>query len=68
MISCESCIKGEENDLSWYVKKSDEVILRKVEVMGMAYAEEAVRPNEYKSIRKPGEGGRMKGGRKARTL
>lgn len=54
MISCESCIKGEENDLSWYVRNNDE-ILRKVEVMGMAYAEEAARPSEYEDKNKEKE-------------
>ena len=30
LISCESCVRGEENNLSWCVRNSEEALLRKV--------------------------------------
>ena len=30
VISCESCARREENSLSWYVRNSEEALLRKV--------------------------------------
>ena len=30
LISCECCVRGEENNLSWYVRNSEEALLRKV--------------------------------------
>ena len=30
LISCESCVRREENNLSWYVKNSEEALLKKV--------------------------------------
>lgn len=35
LVSCERYIK-EENNLNWYVRDSDEVMLSKLEVVGMA--------------------------------
>lgn len=40
----------EENNLIWYV--SDEIMMRKVEVLGMVNTEAAVRPSEHKRIKK----------------
>ena len=33
LISCESCVKKEENNLNWYIKNSDETMSRKVEAL-----------------------------------
>ena len=47
LISCESCVRGEENSLSWYVRNSEELMLSKVKDKGMVI-EEAISPKEYK--------------------
>ena len=48
LMSCENCVKGEENNLGWYIKNSREILLRKVEEISIVSTEEAVEPNEYK--------------------
>ena len=48
LISCESCVKGEENSLSWCILNSREVLLRKVGETGIVNVAEAIEPNEYK--------------------
>lgn len=40
LVSCESYIR-EENNLNWYVRDCDEVMLSKLEVVGMAIVKEA---------------------------
>ena len=30
LISCEKCVKSEENNLGWYIKNADEVLLEGV--------------------------------------
>ena len=48
MISCESCVRREENNLSWYVRNSEEALLRKVGDSNVVNISEAVDPKEYK--------------------
>ena len=45
LISCESCVRGEENNLSWYVRNSEEALLRKVGDSNVVNISEAVDPN-----------------------
>ena len=50
LTSCESCVRREENNLSWYVKNSEEALLKKVgdySNVVMRNISEAVDPNEY---------------------
>ena len=55
LISCESCVKEEENNLSWYIKNSEEIMLRKVEAMGMVNVKDTVKPSEYKRNKNQGK-------------
>ena len=48
LISGESCVKREENNLSWYVRNSEEALLRKVGDSNVVNISEAVDPKEYK--------------------
>ena len=48
LISCECCVRGEGNSLSWYVLNSREVLLRKVGDSDIVNVPEAIEPNEYK--------------------
>ena len=48
VISCESCVRREENNLSWYVRNSEEALLRKVGDSNVVNISEAVDPKEYK--------------------
>ena len=48
LISCESCVGREENKLSWYVRNSEEALLRKVGDSNVVNISEAVDPKEYK--------------------
>ena len=48
LISCESCVRREENNLSWYVRNSEEVLLKKVGDSNVVIISEAVDPKEYK--------------------
>ena len=48
LISCESCVRREENNLSRYVKNSEEVLLEKVGDSNVVNISEAVGPKEYK--------------------
>ena len=48
LISYESCVRREENNLSWYVRNSEEVLLRKVGDSNVVNISEAVDPKEYK--------------------
>ena len=45
LICCESCVKEEMNNLSWNIKNSEEIMLRKVEAMGIVNVEDTVQPN-----------------------
>ena len=55
LISCESCVKEEENNLSWYIKNSEEIMLKKVEAMGMVNVKDTVKPSEYKRNKNQGK-------------
>ena len=48
LISCESCVRREENSLSWHVRNSEEALLRKVGESNVVDISEAVDPKEYK--------------------
>ena len=48
LISCESCVRREENNLSWYVRNSEEALLRKVGDSNVVNISEAADPKEYK--------------------
>ena len=45
LISCDSCIKSEESRLGWYVKQSNELMLKVVCTKGIIKTEEATRPS-----------------------
>ena len=47
LISCESCVRREENNLSWYVRNSEEVLLKKVGDSNVINFSETVNPREY---------------------
>ncbi len=51
LISCENCVKGEENNLRWYIKNSREIFLRKVGEISIVNTEEALEPNEFKTAK-----------------
>ena len=44
LISCEGCVKREGNNLSWYVRNSEEALLRKVGDSNVVNIPEAVDP------------------------
>ena len=48
LISCESCMRREESNLSWYVRNSEEALLRKVGDSNVVNISGAVGPKEYK--------------------
>ena len=50
LISCDTCIKSEENRLGWYVKQSNELMLKVVSTKGVIKTEEAVRPEDFKQM------------------
>ena len=48
LISCECCVRREENNLSWYVRNTEEVLLGKVGHSNVVNISEAVDPKKYK--------------------
>ena len=48
LINCECCVRREENNFSWYVRNSEEVLLRKVGDSNVVNISEAVDPKKYK--------------------
>ena len=48
LISCESCARRDENSLSWYVRNSEEALLRKVGDGNVVNISEAVDPKGNK--------------------
>ena len=48
LISCEACVRGEENNLGWYLRNCNEVMLRKAGEKGTVKVEEAKDTSEYK--------------------
>ena len=47
VICCESCVRREENSLSWYVRNSEEALLRKVGDSNVVDISEAVDQKEH---------------------
>ena len=47
LVSCENCVRGGENNLSWYIKNSRDILLRNVGETSMVDTEEAMEPNAY---------------------
>ena len=52
LISCEACVRGEENSLGWYVGRCNKVLLRKVGERGTKKTDEAKELKEYKKSAK----------------
>ena len=48
LMSCESCVRREENNVSWYVRNSEKELLRKVGASNVVNISEAVDPKEHK--------------------
>ena len=48
LISCENCLRREENKLSWFVRNSEEVLLKKVRDRNVVNISEAVDTKRYK--------------------
>ena len=49
LISCEGCVRSEENSLEWYVKNSLEVLLQGVGATSVIRSEETVSKDEFKT-------------------
>ena len=49
LISCEGCVRSEENSLAWYVKNSLEVLLQGVRATSVIRSEETVSKDEFKT-------------------
>ena len=60
-ISCEACVRGEENSLGWYVGRCNEVLLRKVGERGTVKTDEVKEPTEYKKSAKQKTENKWKG-------
>ena len=52
LISCEACVCGEENSLSWYGRNSEEVLLGVVGEKGTVKVDEAKNPKENQKSEK----------------
>ena len=48
LISCESCVRSDESNLGWYVKGSDEQVLKAVARNGTIEIEATILSEEYK--------------------
>ena len=51
LISCEMCVKAEENNLAWYLKNSNERLLTGVRGIGILNSDAAKKKREYKQER-----------------
>ena len=49
LISCEECVRGEENRLGWYVRNSLDVLLQGVRDTGEVESAETVSKDEFKT-------------------
>jgi len=49
LISCEGCVRSEENSLKWYVKNSLDVLLQGVRATSVIRSEETVSKDEFKT-------------------
>ena len=52
LISCEECVRTEENSLNWYIENSNEEMLANVNNHKIMRNDEAVEPVQYKANRK----------------
>ena len=48
LISCEKCVKSEENNLGWYIKNADEVLLEGVKVADVIEFETCINKDDFK--------------------
>lgn len=48
MIGCEACVRSEVNDLGWYLRNSDEVLLKEVRKSTIIDVESSKEKKEYK--------------------
>ena len=51
LISCERCIRSEENNIGWYVRNSIEPLLEAVKSAGTVDVLNCVKPEEFKKKR-----------------
>ena len=51
LISCESCIRSEENSVGFYIKNSMELLLEQVRMSGVIQTEECLLKEQYKKKR-----------------
>ena len=51
LISCEMCVKAEENNLAWYVRNSNERLMAGVRKIKILDSEGAKEKNEFKRDR-----------------
>jgi len=49
LISCEGCVRSEENSLGWYVKNSLDVLLQGVRATSVIRSEETLSKDEFKT-------------------
>ena len=49
LISCERCVRSQENSLGWYVKNSLEALLQGVRITSVIRSEEKVSKDEFKT-------------------
>ena len=48
LISCEGCVRSEENNLGWYVRNSVESLIRGVRLVNVMDTEDVVSKDEFK--------------------
>ena len=48
LISCESCIRSEENNMGWYLKYSTKPLLEAAKSAGIVDEVNCVKPEEFK--------------------
>ena len=51
LISCESCIRSEENSVGFYIKNAMEPLLEQVRMSGVIQTEECLPKEQYKKIK-----------------
>jgi len=50
LISCEGCIRGEENSLGWYIKNGSECMLKLLSESNITEIEASRKPEEFKKV------------------
>ena len=48
LISCERCVRSEENNMGWYVRNNIEPLLEAVKTAGIVDVVNCVKPEEFK--------------------